>query len=111
MELQPPARRRWLHVVLAAALVISAISIAAVLDHRHKMAVRRSLAGAGWYCTHYGQRCEEAQRSTSVEDRWNTREAIYMGSIAMLGGVIVVTGAARLIAGGRTRASKRSPAS
>jgi hypothetical protein len=98
MELRPRPSRWWLRLATAALVAIAAISIAAVLDHRHKDAVRRSVNGAEWYCVHHGLRCAEARRSASVERRWNRRETFYKGSIAVLAGVIVVMGAMRLAA-------------
>ena len=97
MDLWLLLRRWWLRLALVALVAIATISIVAVVDHNHKNALRRPLYGAGWFCSHRGLRCAEALRADAIEARWETRETIYKGSVAVLAGAIVALAVLRLI--------------
>ena len=80
--------RGWpVRLVVASVIAMIAISLIAVLDHRHKNAVLYRLNDAPWYCANKHLRCDEAREAASTERRWNAREAGYKSSLAVIGTV------------------------
>ncbi|HEY1370672.1 MAG TPA: hypothetical protein VGF23_26310 [Gaiellaceae bacterium] len=85
------APRAWAVTVVAATAIAASMVLVAVLDHRHKNAVMYRLEVDEWYCSHTHTRCFSGRHSWDVERRWNTRESAYVGVIAAMGGLAMVT--------------------
>ncbi len=92
VRLSPHARRGLALVVAALAL----ITVAAVLDHRHKGTMGNAAQLSEWYCANRGERCGGPD-SGRIQRRWEQREVGYKAAFALF----ALTGVALLVSGSR----------
>ena len=80
---------------MLAALELGLVTAAvASVDHRRKDARSNHLEEDEWYCAHIRLRCADVG-SARVEERWQTRERIYLG-VAGPAGIVFVMAASAL---------------
>ena len=80
-------------VMLAAFALVLVTAAVASVDHRRKGARSNHLQENEWYCAHKRRRCAEVG-SAGVEERWKTRERIYLGVAGPAGIVFAIAAAA-----------------
>ena len=64
-------------------LLLCAVAIVGVVDHREKQRRADRAELAEWYCAHEGMRCGGVS-SANIERRWNEREVVYKVAIGVL---------------------------
>ncbi len=70
-------------LLVALVLLLCAVAVAGVVDHREKQRRINRAELAEWYCTHEGTRCGGVS-SDNIERRWNEREVAYKGTLGVL---------------------------
>ena len=70
-------------MVLFSALLVAAILVVGLVDHRHKAHAMRNASVAHWMCVHRGRLCG-GERQHTIERRWNERERAYAGAIGFI---------------------------
>jgi hypothetical protein len=86
---------RSLRLAAACLVLALAVGVGAVLDHRAKQHRIDRAQVADWYCRHEGLECGGEPWRT-IEHRWQVRQYLYEGAVALLAGIGVLSVGYRL---------------